>query len=266
MLTPMKLALLQMSAAETETPRIDRITNAMLDAAQQGAALVIAPELALTSYGAGDALTDLAQPADGPWIATLRQAAHDIGITLIAGFPERDGAARYISAITVFADGRPPAIYRKAFLYGAYEKNLFTANGRTADLIELNGLKIGTLICFDVEFPECVRALARKGADLIAVPTALAQMPGSQFVAQKVIPVRAFENQVFVAYCNHADTDASYTYQGLSSIAAPDGTILAAAPETGEILIFAEIDPDDYAASRQINTYLAELDSAGGKA
>lgn len=260
----MKIALLQMSGHETEAPRIDRITNAMLDASQQGAALLIAPELALTSYGAGDALTDLAQPADGPWVTTLAAAAQEIGITLIAGFPERDGATTYISAMTVFADGRPPTIYRKAFLYGDYEKALFNPNGPTSDLIDLNGLKIGVLICFDVEFPECARALARKGADLIAVPTALAQMPGSDFVAQTVIPVRAFENQVFVAYCNHADTDAAYTYQGLSSIAAPDGALLAAAPVAGETLIYAEIDPDAYAASRQINTYLDELTALDG--
>lgn len=262
----MKIALLQMSGHETEAPRIDRITQAMLDASQQGAALLIAPELALSSYGAGEALTGLAQPADGPWVTTLAQAAQEIGISLIAGFPERDGETTYIAAMTVFADGRPPAIYRKAYLYGDYEKALFTANGPTSDLIELNGLKIGILICFDVEFPECARALARKGADLIAVPTALPAQPGSPFIARQMIPVRAFENQVFVAYCNHADADAGFTFQGLSSIAAPDGQVLAAAPKAGETLIYAEIDPDAYAASRRINTYLAELDATDAKA
>ena len=74
-----------------------------------------------------------------------------------------------------------------------------------------------------------------------------------------MIRVRAFENQVFVAYVNHCGGDALFAYAGLSGIAAPDGTMLAVAPETGEALLFVDLDPAAYAASAAANSYLADL-------
>ena len=92
---------------------------------QQGAALLIAPELAVTGYGAGDAITALAEPRDGRQVAALRGSARTNGIAILAGFAERDGDTIYNSA--VFVDGARTRVYRKAFLYGDYEKGLFAA-------------------------------------------------------------------------------------------------------------------------------------------
>jgi predicted amidohydrolase len=78
-----------------------------------------------------------------------------------------------------------------------------------------------------------------------------------------MIQVRAFENQVFVAYINHCGADDNFTYAGLSRIAAPDGQVLAEAPAEGETLLFAEIRPEDYAKSRAENTYLVDLARQG---
>ncbi len=63
----MKLALYQMSATANPTPRARRISEALTRASAAGADLMVAPELALSGYGAGDALRDLAQPAEGQW-------------------------------------------------------------------------------------------------------------------------------------------------------------------------------------------------------
>ena len=80
------------------------------------------------------------------------------------------------------------------------------------------------MICYDVEFPEMIRHLALSGADLVLVPTALPASEHAAFIARSIIPVRAFENQVFVAYANHAGRDDAFAYAGLSGIAAPDGS------------------------------------------
>ena len=63
------------------------------------------------------------------------------------------------------------------------------------------------LICYDVEFPENVRRLAQAGAQAVLVPTALPASDHADFIARKMIPVRAFENQLFVAYVNHCGAD-----------------------------------------------------------
>ena len=255
----MKIAAFQMSAGADPASNLDRIMAAMREARGHGADLLVAPELALTGYGRGDALRDLAEPADGPMVTRMVAAAREIGIGLVAGFPERNGAQIHISALISDGSGQAPTIYRKAYLYGAYEKAIFTPARPSATLVDLGGLKAGFLICYDVEFPENVRRLALAGADMVIVPTALPRGPSGHHIANRVIPVRAFENQIHVVYANHADADPYFTYQGTSFIVAPDATQLAVAEDAGEALIYADIRPGDYGESRAQNPYLSDL-------
>ena len=260
----MKLALFQMSALGNDAMRPDRIEAAMQEAAQNGATLLVAPELALSGYGRGAAFADIAQTARGDWAERLTATARRLGISLIVGFPETRGDTRHISALIVDAQGTAPAsIYRKACLYGDYEKQYFHSPGPSTLIVDLAGLRVGVLICYDIEFPENARRLAHAGAQLIAVPTALPRGASGAFISTHVIRTRAFENQVFVAYANHADSDDTFTYQGCSSIAAPDGALLTAAPETGDALLYAEITPHDYADSRAENPYLSDAEEIG---
>ncbi len=80
-----------------------------------------------------------------------------------------------------------------------------------------------------------------------------------RLIARKLIPVRAFENQIFVAYVNHCGADERFSYAGLSGIAAPDGSMLAEAGEDGEELLYADLRSEDFADSATANTYLADL-------
>lgn len=256
----MRIAALQMHAiAGDGEANLQRIAAAAVDAASAGAKLLIVPELAVTGYGAGeDALTRLASPATGDVPARLSAIARDNKLAIVAGFAEQEGTLIYNSAL--FTDGiGTNAVYRKSHLYGDYERNVFRPGVPASVLVELGGIRLGMLICYDVEFPENVRRLALAGADLVVVPTALPKGSSGTFIASHMIQVRAFENQVFVAYIDHCGADDRFTYAGFSRIAAPDGTLLAEAPAEGETLLFAEIRPEDYAKSRSENTYLADL-------
>ena len=255
----MRLAILQMQAkAGDVAANLARIERAAQDAAAQGADLLVAPELAVTGYGAGEAMTALAEPANGPAARRLAALSARLGIALIVGFAERDGGTVWNSAL--YIDGnRAPVTYRKAHLYGPYERGLFTPAPPTATVFEHRGVKTGMLICYDVEFPETVRRLAQAGVALVIVPTALPVSDHSELIARKMIPVRAFENQVFVAYANHCGADPLFSFAGQSVIAAPDGSLLAEAGATGEALLIADIDPGEFAASAEANTYLRDL-------
>ena len=127
-----------------------------------------------------------------------------------------------------------PAIYRKSHLYGDYERSLFKPETPVSCIVELGGLKLGMLICYDVEFPENVRRLALAGVDAVLVPTALPAGPSGTFIANHMIQTRAFENQIFVAYINHAGADERFTFAGNSRIAAPDGSLIAACSDDAE--------------------------------
>lgn len=256
----MRIAALQMHAiAGDGEANIDRIAAAAADAAAGGARLLIVPELAVSGYGAGQAaFENLASPATGAVAERLGAIARENRIAIVAGFAEQEGTLIYNSAL--FTDGiGTNAVYRKSHLYGDYERDVFKPGVPNSVMVELGGIRLGMLICYDVEFPENVRRLALAGADLVVVPTALPKGSSGTFIANHMIQVRAFENQVFVAYINHCGADDNFTYAGLSRIAAPDGKLLAEAPAEGETLLFAEVRPEDYAKSRAENTYLVDL-------
>lgn len=255
----MKIAALQMQAvAGDQAANIARIASAAKEAANQGAKLLIAPELAVTGYGAGETFPELASPADGNVAEQLAAIARENGLAIIAGFAEKHGDATYNSAL--FTDGLGTnAVYRKSHLYGDYERKWFSPETPSTVLVKLCGLNLAMLICYDVEFPENVRRLAQAGVDLIVVPTALPTGYSAAFVAEKMIQVRAFENQVFIAYVDHCGADDNFSYGGMSRIVAPDGSLLDEAPAEGEKLLFADIEPLDFATSRAENNYLADL-------
>ena len=251
----MKLAVCQGKGTAGDVPRaIELLRHRALAAAEAGAGLAIFPEMFLTGYNIGDAVFKLAEPVDGPSSQKAAAIAREAGVALLYGYPERDGDTVYNSALLIGRDGAPLANYRKTHLYGGEEKRLF-APGKSLMLAELDGLKIGILICYDVEFPEAVRALALAGAELIAVPTALIRP--FDIVARTLVPARAFENQVYVAYAGMCGSEAGLGYCGLSCIVGPDGQDLARAG-TGPDLLLADIDLSTISRSRKENPYLID--------
>ena len=254
----MRIAALQMEAWAGDLLRnMKTIADAALQAQERGAELLVAPELGVIGYGAEEAIRRWTEPLESEAMDMLSGAAEFAEIAIVAGFPERVGDAVYNSAALVTPDGAR-RVYRKCQLYGDYERELFAPGEGPPPLFELGGLKVGTLICYDVEFPETVRRLAAEGADLILVPTALPESEHAAFIAEKLVPVRAFENQVAIVYANHAGMDGRFEYAGRSCIVMPDGGDAARAPARGPALIIADYEPSRHAASRAANPYLAD--------
>ena len=128
------------------------------------------------------------------------------------------------SAYVFGASGSEIAKYRKIQLFGEDEKALYTP-GNSYQTFDYLGVKFGLLICYDVEFPEHVRELARRGVDVVLVPTAN-MMPyvNSNLI---MVPSRAVENGITIVYANYCGTEAHLDYVGLSTICGPDGYALA---------------------------------------
>jgi 5-aminopentanamidase len=258
----MRLALLQMRAGPSDPEsNLQRIAAAAEQAAAAGADLLLVPELAVTGYGAGESFADLAEDTSGHSAEMLARLSQRFGLALVIGFAERDGDMVYNSALFLRA-GRVEGCYRKRQLYGAYERGHFQPGDRCAELFEVAGLRCGIAICYDIEFPETARELAMAGADCVLVPTALPASAHAAFIAGSVLPVRAFENQLFVAYCNFCGQDDGFAYAGMSGIWAPDGRDLARAGED-EALLIADLDRHGFAQCRADNPYLADLRTTG---
>ncbi|MEU6480195.1 carbon-nitrogen hydrolase family protein [Streptomyces sp. NPDC047017] len=252
----MRTALLQSSGRPgSVAENLQILDEAAGRAAAAGAALLVAPELFLTGYAIGDGIGRLAEPADGDSADAIADLAGRHGLAVAYGYPERDGEAVFNSAQLISADGRRLANYRKTHLFGCFERDHFTPGETPVVQAELNGVTVGLMICYDVEFPENVRAHALAGTDLLLVPTA--QMHPFQFVAESLVPVRAWENQLYVAYVNRAGQEGEFEFIGLSVLAGPDGIARARAGRAGE-LVLADVDPAFLAASREANPYLAD--------
>ena len=252
----MRTALLQSSGRPGSVEgNLKVLDEAAGRAAAAGAGLLAAPEMFLTGYAIGDDIARLAEPADGESADAVAEIAARHGIALVYGYPERSGDTVFNSAQLISATGDRLANYRKTHLFGCFERDHFTPGEQPVVQAELNGVRVGLMICYDVEFPENVRAHALAGTDLLVVPTA--QMHPFQFVAESMIPVRAFENQMYVAYVNRVGQEGEFEFVGLSTLAGPDGVARTRAGR-GEELVFADADPAFVAASREANPYLMD--------
>ncbi|WRZ94114.1 carbon-nitrogen hydrolase family protein [Streptomyces sp. NBC_01007] len=265
----MRTALLQSSGRPGSiVENLKVLDEAAGRAAAAGAGLIVTPEMFLTGYAIGDDIARLAEPADGDSADAVAEIATRHGLAVAYGYPEREagrgagedstaeaGARVFNSAQLISADGTRLANYRKTHLFGCFEHDHFTPGDQPVVQAELDGLQVGLMICYDVEFPENVRAHALAGTDLLLVPTA--QMHPFQFVAESVVPVRSFENQMYVAYVNRTGPEGEFEFVGLSTLASPDGVARARAGR-GEELVLADADPVLLAASRETNPYLKD--------
>ena len=231
-----------------------RVLSDVEAAAEQKAQLLIFPEGIMTGYYDPN-LTAENLPDISPWLAELqkRAKAHRLAIVIGALVAQRAGIRN--TAYAIDETGVVVAHYCKRALYGEWEQSTFTP-GTSSAVTVLAGIRTGLLICYDIEFPELARELARAGVELIATPTAL--MAPSQEVAEVLVPARAIENQVFVAYCNRVGQEEELDFLGLSSVVAPDGRILAQAGADPALLI-ADIDVSDLGTARSKSCYLDDL-------
>ena len=211
----------------------------------------------LSGYAIGpERVRAAAEPVDGPSAALAAVIARDAGIALLYGYPElgADGLV-YNAALLLDRHGVPLANHRKTHLFSDLDRSAFAPGHGPPALAEIDGMRIGVLICYDVEFPENVRSLAVAGAELVAVPTA--NMVPFTFVMEHLIPTRAYENHLFVAYVNRCGSEGGVDYLGGSCVCGPDGLDLARAGVSEELLT-ADLDLARLRERPPLNTYLTD--------
>ncbi|MFT5061222.1 MAG: putative amidohydrolase [Gammaproteobacteria bacterium] len=236
----MRIAIHQMNSVDRSVAENTVLFDQVCAAAKAGGAdLIIFPEMALSGYNIGATrIRQLAEPRTGAMIQGLRDMAKRHHIGVLCGFPELDGERVFNAAVLIDAKGDVLSICRKAHLFGGVDRAAFSAADALCPLVQFGDWSIALAICYDVEFPELVRAYALAGADAILVPTA--NMLPYIGVATRVVPARAEENEVYVAYANRVGVEGAFEYCGLSCVTGPDGIDLARAGN-GEEMLFADL-------------------------
>jgi 5-aminopentanamidase len=221
--------------------------------------MLLTPELFITGYAiCADHAAEVAEPANGRYARAIAAMAKKYGIAIVSGFPERHEDRIYNSALAVGPDGATLALCRKLNLPMNYERNVFAPGDRLTSF-SYHGLTFGMLICYDVEFPECVRSLSQQGAQIVLVPTALTTKWTR--LTRTLVPTRAFENGIFVAYANHAGVDGPYELCGGSCLVGPLGFDVIRAGENEERIV-GHIDVSEIELARARLPYFADLRSA----
>ncbi|MCF3948781.1 carbon-nitrogen hydrolase family protein [Acidiphilium sp. AL] len=254
----MKLAIWQTGGFLGDpAANIAAIEQTARTASAAGATLLLCPECWLGGYNIPELCAELAEPRNGPWATRIADIAKKHNVAIIYGYAERDpdSGAIYNAVQAISPNGNSLVNYRKTHLFGDFERGLYRPGDGFAAPFELAGWRVGLLICYDVEFPETVRSLALAGANLILIPTALTGEYAC--VPDIIVPARAVENQVFIAYCNHAGAEGDMRFIGKSRLAGPDDSAIVAAGG-GEALLIATITRETIAATAAIFPYRSE--------
>ncbi len=228
-------------------------------AAAEGADLVVLPELASSGYtfaSEAEAAAAAEDPDGGPTVAALVEVAAETGIHVVAGLDERDGDRRHNSAVLLGPLGRL-ATYRKLHLF--YDEQSWFTPGASLPVVDLPFGRVGMVICYDLWFPEAVRALALAGADIVAVPTNwVASFKRTVYddrgycQGDYVAMASAAQNGVVMACADRIGVERGLTFLGASIIVGADGWPLAGpAPADAEALLVADVPLSSVAGARQ---------------
>lgn len=231
-------------------------------AAEAKVDLLALPELAFTGYNIFERLDSLAEAIDGPIVTKVAKLASKYNLHLLFGLAKkRTNGELSNSAILLDDNGQCLATYDKRYLWD--RENEFFVAGKKSCVIDTRFGKLGLMICYDNEFPEVARELAKEGAEIILSPTANMLPNEERQVLQ--IRTRAMDNQCFVACINRTGIEGALHYCGNSLVAGPDGEVIGRLGLTPGIII-VYIDLARIAESCTHQNYLKDLHIFNGGA
>jgi predicted amidohydrolase len=203
--TSITLALVQRAAALDAAENRDALgeVTEKVAASPLGADLVVIPEAFMRDFGApGSDISAFAEPMDGPYVTRLVELADKHGVTIVAGmFEASEDPARPYNTLAVVDPGGLRASYRKIHLYDSFgykESDRLLAGPLTPVVVDVAGLRVGLMTCYDLRFPELARLLTDQGAELVVVPSAWVAGPGKVDHWRTLVKARAIENTVYV--------------------------------------------------------------------
>ena len=240
----LNISLLQMDIAPG-LPEVNRTkATEMIDkvmGSQCNTDILVLPEMWTTAYELAK-IKEICDLDGMPTSALISEAARSRQVNIVAGsYASQKEGKVYNTAYVFDRMGNNIAKYEKIHLFKLMQEHQYMEAGQTHCIFELEGVKCGIIICYDLRFPELTRKLALQGIKLLFVP---AQWPSARLEHwTTLLKARAIENQIFVAAVNRAGRSAQDEFAGGSMIISPWGEILAQADYKEQILS-AELDLD----------------------
>jgi len=251
----MRVAVVQLTSTTDSAANRARI-DASLAGVSPDVDLVLLPEAVMHDFGDPDHdLAAAAEPLDGPFVEQLTTHARRLGAVVVGGMFEASGhLLPFNTLVAVRPDGDLAAVYRKIHLYDSFgyrESDRLSPGELHPTVVDIGGVAVGLMTCYDLRFPELGRALADAGADVFAVPAAWVQGADKLHHWRTLLAARAIENTVAVL----AAAQSGERYVGHSLVVDAAGRIVEEAGD-GDALLLAELDAEAIAEVRRINPSL----------
>ncbi|TBU95586.1 carbon-nitrogen hydrolase family protein [Phytopseudomonas dryadis] len=249
----MKIELVQLRGRDGDTAyNLASALQAIANCAP-GTDLLVFPETHLMGFPTSQTVAELAEPLDGPTVRAVQQAVSERNVSVAIGMAENEGGVFYNTTLLITPAGIAMR-YRKTHLWSS-DRGIFTPGDRYVT-VPWQGIRVGILICFDIEFPESARALAQLGVDLIIVTNGNMDPYGPTH--RTAIMARAMENQAFAVMVNRVGSgDGDLLFAGGSCAVDPFGRLLYEAGRE-ECRQVVELDLDQLQAACSDYRYLEE--------
>jgi N-carbamoylputrescine amidase len=245
----MRIALIQQHATRDKAANVARGLSNLETAARNGASLACFAELAFEWFHpqrqAAPNHASLAEAIPGPITAAFQQKARELGVVVVLNLYEQAPHGTFDSSPVIDADGRLLGITRMIHItdYACFhEQGYYTPGDTGVPVYETAAGKVGVSICYDRHYPEMMRALALRGAELVVVPQAGAVGEWPEGLYEAELQVAAFQNGYFTALCNRVGAEDTLEFGGQSFVCDPEGRVIARAPAEEDYILYAEID------------------------
>jgi N-carbamoylputrescine amidase len=247
----MKIALIQQHASEDLADNVRRGVTAFHQAARDGAQLVAYAELAflpfLPQIPAKDRpeFESFAQTVPGPLTEEFAALAKHHGVVTVLNLFEKSSGKTYDSSPVLDADGSLLGVTRMVHIFegsGFHEKGYYEPGLNKRFVYETRIGKVGVAICYDRHFPEYMRGLALRGAQIVVIPQAGVLNEWGEGIFDGEVQIASFQNGYFAALVNRVGKEKVLHFAGESFVTNPFGQVIARAPRDKDSILYADCD------------------------
>ncbi len=251
----MDIALVQQFLPDDPLEAFQEGLNAIQDAAEVGADLVVFPELSFAPFyprlsieDRDETALELAESIPGPTTESVAEIAEELGVVVVFNILEREDDQTYNTSPVIDSDGTVLGCTR-AMHVPAYEnfheEEYYTPGDTGAPVYDTAVGRLGVANCYDRHYPEYLRALALNDAEVVAIPQARSAGEWSDDIHESEMRVASFQNGFFAAMANRVGQEQNLLFDGRSLVTDPSGRVVADAPSGNAIILLASVDLDD---------------------
>jgi len=257
----MKIALVQMKMNHDLKANLKNSLASMEKAAENGANLIVFPELQLSPFFPQRPAGDTVQyqvTIDHESVEKIRAKSTELGTVTIPNIYLKEKSGMYDACPVIEKTGKVLGISKMVHIVQIpqfYEQDYYEPSDTGFRVYDTSAGKIGVVICFDRHYPESIRTCVLQGAQIIVIPTAIVKGEPLETFEWEV-RLAAWHNNVFIAMCNRVGIEDEMNFCGGSLVVDPDGTVIAQADDSEQIL-FADIDFSLINSSREKRDFLS---------